>query len=186
MFKQFINIYLIERGSFLLWNKLIKRELFNGLQFDLDLWYWEDLRIMGDIIKRAKRVVRFNKEKYNFVIHPQSMCMQNFSDKRIYADLSVWNHIVEDCKKNHTYQYPLAIEKRYDWWLGELSLMFNSDYHNTDAEKQIQKVLRAEGIKGLRRIESKTHFLFAISAIINLKVTRLLLQLVKRIKSKTK
>lgn len=60
-----------------LWNKLIRRELFDGIEFDKTLWYWEDLAVVWKIMKRVNRVVRFNEAKYNFYVHPESMCAKN-------------------------------------------------------------------------------------------------------------
>ena len=136
-----------------LWNKLIKKELFNNIEFDRTLWYWEDLDVVWKILKKAKKVVRFNKAKYNFFVHPESMCAKKYSEKRIYASLKVWNKIVEDCKgtelKSH---YNNAVAMRYGWLLGDLILMLKDNYDNKKDTITVQKILRETGNIGRSRL----------------------------------
>ena len=152
-----------------LWNKLIRRELFDGIEFDKTLWYWEDLAVVWKIMKRVNRVVRFNEAKYNFYVHPESMCAKKYSPNRIYSSLKVWNKIVEDCSdagmEEHSRNATVA---RFKWLYGDLKLMFKDDYDDKESMKTVQCIMRQTGTIGIKSLESKKDKIFASLCIADL------------------
>ncbi|MEY8255893.1 glycosyltransferase family 2 protein [Clostridium perfringens] len=55
-----------------LWNKLFKKELFNGIEFDLGKRY-EDVRIIHKLFSRAIKVVSIKDSLYNYYIRKDSI-----------------------------------------------------------------------------------------------------------------
>lgn len=146
-----------------LWNKLIKRELFENVDFDKSLWYWEDLQVVWSILKKAKRVVKVNQAKYNFYVHSESICAGKYNEKRFYASKNVWNGIVEDCTKMELKAHLEKAEiRRFVWMYGELRLMLRDGYKNKKDIKATQEILkkdRKKGIKNLNRVHQMYAFL---------------------------
>lgn len=63
-----INLFLeYKQLNGVLWNKLIKKDMFDKIDFDKSLWYWEDLQVVWKLLQKAKRVVKINQAKYNFL-----------------------------------------------------------------------------------------------------------------------
>ena len=163
-----------------LWNKLIKKELFDGIDFDKSLWYWEDLQVVWRLLKRAKRVVRFNQAKYNFYVHPESMCAKAYTEKRAYASLKVWNEIVEDCMKPELCKHlEKAKIRRYAWLFGELRLILKDGYKKDEDIKAIQKIMRDTGLRGLKSIHGILK-IFALIAMWNISAASAVLKIAGR------
>lgn len=148
-----------------LWNKLIKRELFNEIDFDKSLWYWEDLQVVWKLLQKTKRVVKINQAKYNFYVHSESICASAYNEKRYYASLKVWNGIVKDCTipelKSHLDEAEI---RRFLWLYGDLKLMLKDGYKKKQDMKSIQKIMRETGKKGLQKLEGVQR-IFAIIAM---------------------
>ncbi|MCB5539779.1 glycosyltransferase family 2 protein [[Ruminococcus] lactaris] len=166
-----------------LWNKLIRRELFDGIEFDKTLWYWEDLAVVWKIMKRVNRVVRFNEAKYNFYVHPESMCAKKYSPNRIYSSLKVWNKIVEDCSdagmEEHSRNATVA---RFKWLYGDLKLMFKDDYDDKESMKTVQCIMRQTGTIGIKSLESKKDKIFASLCIADLNLAKTMYKILNRSK----
>lgn len=154
-----------------LWNKLIRKELFDGIEFDKSLWYWEDLDVVWQILKKAKKVVRFNQAKYNFFIHPDSMCAKKYSDNRGYSSLKVLNQICDDCEKTDLRSHlENAKVRRYLWLYGELRLMLKEHYKNDDYYKQIQAIMRETGLLGVKNVDGVLKKVFALLCMTNIRI----------------
>lgn len=148
-----------------LWNKLIKRELFNEIDFDKSLWYWEDLQVVWKLLQKTKRVVKINQAKYNFYVHSESICASAYNEKRYYASLKVWNGIVKDCTKPELKSHLDEAEiRRFLWLYGDLKLMLKDGYKKKQDMKSIQKIMRETGKKGLQKLEGVQR-IFAIIAM---------------------
>lgn len=167
-----------------LWNKLIKRELFSGISFDKSLWYWEDLQVVWQLIKRANKVVRFNKAKYNFYVHPESMCAKKYSEKRAYASVKVWSEIVDNCSTENMLSHKRNAEKRrYNWLLGDIKAMAVDNYENYEDIKTIQAIIREQGIYGLRYVEGFDRSL-ALLLLVDYSVFKLTYLNLKKVREK--
>lgn len=134
-----------------LWSKLIRRELYEDVHFDLSTWYWEDLMVVWKVLQRAKKVVRTEERLYNFYIHDESMCAKQMNEKRIFSDLKVWDSIVNDCKSpDLSDYYNMAVVRRASWLSGELSLMIRDGYEDRFVVKQFQQRMKYAGFDGVK------------------------------------
>lgn len=65
-----------------LWNKLYKAELFKDIIFP-KLYAGEDSCILTQIYASAKRIANIKGSFYNYVMTPNSLCRQAFSEKKL-------------------------------------------------------------------------------------------------------
>ena len=154
-----------------LWNKLIRRELFEGIRFDKSLWYGEDVLVVWRVLQRAHRVVRVEEPLYNFYVHEGSMCAKPMNEKRLYASFKVMNGIVASCEG--TRLELRAKQLRYGWLFADLRLMMKDGYRDTEYEKRIQCYLREGGLGMLMTVSPKAHQAYALLCITSLPLARL-------------
>lgn len=67
-------------GGVELWTKLIKRELIQGLRFNINIAIGEDAVLMYDVMKNCKVYACTNQCKYHYVFNPESACNSSFKD----------------------------------------------------------------------------------------------------------
>lgn len=126
-----------------LWNKMIRREMFDGVSFDPTQWYWEDMAVVWQILKKVNRVVRCNEGTYHFVIHPESMCAKKITIQRVRDSLLVWDKIYGDCTKAELAKFSeLANNHRLGVYVGEMVNMFKDGLKDKHYESIIKKELR--------------------------------------------
>ena len=68
---------------FVLWNKIYKKSILDGLRFDDSVKYGEDLIFCVAYAKRCKRIVSINENLYHYILRLESEIHQKFSDKHI-------------------------------------------------------------------------------------------------------
>lgn len=143
-YDQILEKFLEQRElNGVLWNKLIWRKFFDGISFESDIHFWEDLRVVWKILQRTKKVVRLYTPVYNFVVHEGSATAQKMNPKRVHSSFAVWDEIVNDCNSSNLGQYKQqASVKRATSLFGELRLFFRDNYYDRMAEKQIQHYMR--------------------------------------------
>ena len=56
------------------WNKIYKRSLIEGLEFDSQYPIGEDMKFNIEAISRAKNILLLKKAKYNYVQNPNGLC----------------------------------------------------------------------------------------------------------------
>ena len=64
-----------------LWNKVIRKELWEGEQFDEELRLMTDFALLPKVLRKAKSVRVIEKVLYAYHYHPQSTCRRNFDGK---------------------------------------------------------------------------------------------------------
>lgn len=84
----------IINGSFC---KLFKTSLLNGLRFNKNIYYAEDLLMNYFIFKKARKVCVGREKKYYYRVHNASAMRKAFSDKRM-SGLKACQIILEDAR----------------------------------------------------------------------------------------
>lgn len=150
--------------------KMFRTNVLSGISFDCSQRYWEDLAFVWKVLKKVDKVIRCNEGKYHYVMNPQSLCHEHMSKQRMCDSMMVWDNIVDDCSKEpFSSHQQSASHHRIRVYIDEMMLMFKDGYHDRDAEKKIQTLLRKEGIKGL----SSKDKLFVALAIVCMPLSRL-------------
>lgn len=75
-----------------LWNKLIKRSLFDGIRFQRGISYGEDAIVMWDILNKIDKMVYTPREYYHYRMNDNSISHQVLSESKMSV-LTVWEYI---------------------------------------------------------------------------------------------
>ena len=81
------------RGS--LCDKLIKRDLFEGLRIDETVSYGEDALLVWQVLQRIDKMLFIGKTFYHYRVNKNSLSRQRFNGKKFTA-YTTWNQICED------------------------------------------------------------------------------------------
>ena len=81
------------RGS--LCDKLIKRDLFEGLRIDETVSYGEDALLVWQVLQRIDKMLFIGKAFYHYRVNKNSLSRQRFNGKKFTA-YTTWNQICED------------------------------------------------------------------------------------------
>ena len=81
------------RGS--LCDKLIKRDLFEGLRIDETVSYGEDALLVWQVLQRIDKMLFIGKAFYHYRVNENSLSRQRFNGKKFTA-YTTWNQICED------------------------------------------------------------------------------------------
>ena len=81
------------RGS--LCDKLIKRDLFEGLRIDETVSYGEDALLVWQVLQRIDKMLFIGQSFYHYRVNKNSLSRQRFNGKKFTA-YTTWNQICED------------------------------------------------------------------------------------------
>lgn len=87
---------IIEPG---LCNKLVKKELFEGLTFPVDLVINEDLLMNFFLFKKARKSVFYDVCKYLYISRANSASRQFWNEKKIYHPIRIRELILANCEE---------------------------------------------------------------------------------------
>lgn len=144
-----------------LWNKLIRRELFYGLEFDPDISYGEDALMVWQVLQRVDKVLLTNHHFYNHRMNDGSISHQRFGPKKMSGH-KVWNTIVAQTQLLWPKYLDIARARfaAEDMW--QLYFAAMNDYPKDNYIKMVQEHVR-EDFKLLKqsKLINKKKLLFA-------------------------
>ena len=108
--QQMLEFMKHKRMTGMLWNKLIRRNLTVGVQFNEKTGYGEDAEFLWKILKRSRKMVVTNENLYHHVLENTSISHVSFSEKK-YSAIPMWEAINEDVKKEFPELLNLAKER---------------------------------------------------------------------------
>lgn len=103
--RQLLEFVRHKRMTGMLWNKLIRRCLTDGISFNEKTGYGEDAEFLWKVIKKSRKMVITNEVLYHHVLEDTSISHSSFSEKKFSA-IPVWEAINEEVEK----QYPELLE----------------------------------------------------------------------------
>lgn len=130
-----------QRLQGMLWNKLIRASLFQGLSFDPTVGYGEDAQIMWKVLSRCRNMVLTNQVYYHHVIEPTSISNRSFSPRK-YAPIKVWREIQLDTEQRCPDLTILATERLAFSAAYTLYEMYSAGYEDLTAEQEFLSILR--------------------------------------------
>lgn len=160
----------------MLWNKLIRSTLFEGLQFNTTVGYGEDALIMYHLLKKTNSICYVNMTLYHYVLNNDSISYQSFNANKLTA-IKVWDEICADVKINYPNLFHLAQQRR----LAEMTILFvdasRSNYTIDCHVKYIMSTLRHNLMRiFLSRLISYRLKLFLIVGLWNYRLTKFYLR----------
>ena len=99
-----------KRMTGMLWNKLIRRSVIDGVCFNEKTGYGEDAEFLWKIIKKSQKMVVTNEVLYHHVLEDNSISHLSFSEKK-YSAIPMWEAINENVKKEYPELIKLARER---------------------------------------------------------------------------
>lgn len=152
-----------------LWNKIIKKDLFNNIAFDNNLKMFEDLDIMYRLFDLSNKIIYVDEKLYYYRVRPNSLINKEFG-KENYSVIDVVNSMKQNIINTHP-----DLEKACN---SRLLSMYFYLYRNIDKENQFY-LKCVENIKTLRekvekdnKISNKTKIGIWLSKI-NLKLIKI-------------
>lgn len=80
-----------------LWNKLIRKKLFDGLRFRPGIGYGEDAMVIWDILNRISGMASINRGLYHYRLNITGITHQGLSESKMSV-IQVWDYISDsDC-----------------------------------------------------------------------------------------
>lgn len=135
----------------MLWNKFIKRDLFQKHKFDEKICYGEDALMIWALLQNSPIVLLSNKQFYHYRIHDSNISKSSFNENKFSA-YYVWRQI---CSEVESYwpQYQDIAHARYAI---EMTLLLRDALNSKFDNLQIITCLRKIIIK-YRRFIKKTN-----------------------------
>ncbi len=130
------------RGS--LCDKLIKRELFEGLQIDPTVSYGEDALMVWQVLQRVKKIRVLGTALYHYRVNPASLSRQKFNGRKFTA-YTTWSTISQDTDVDWP-QYSDIAHARFACEMTQiLRFAAASDYPRNMSVKLLQEEVRRDG-----------------------------------------
>lgn len=79
----------------MLWNKLMRRSLTDGIFFNEKTGYGEDAEFLWQVLKKSRKMVVTNEVLYHHVLEDTSISHLSFSEKK-YSAIPMWERINAD------------------------------------------------------------------------------------------
>lgn len=92
-----------------LWNKLIRKTISDDVAFDSRISYGEDALFFWNCLKKAKSIVKTNKQLYHYRKNSESISRKDWTPSHKGTGHMVWANICRDVEKN----YPQYVEIAY-------------------------------------------------------------------------
>lgn len=118
----------------MLWNKLIRRELFESVRFDPSVGYGEDAQALWKVLKHSRSMVVLDETLYHHVLEEHSISHQNYSSKK-FTSVKVWEEIERDILRNYP-QWKSLVQERQIAYAAYLSYEMRRSVNQNAVEKQ--------------------------------------------------
>jgi len=130
------------RGS--LCDKLIKRELFEGLQIDPSVGYGEDALMVWQVLQRVKKIRVLGTVLYHYRVNQASISRQRFNGRKFTA-YTTWGTISQDADVDWP-QYSDIAHARFACEMTQiLRFAAASGYKRNMSVKVLQEEVRKDG-----------------------------------------
>ena len=128
----------------MLWNKLIRADLFDGLSFDENVSYGEDALMVWNILQRVRNVAVTDKKLHHYRVNANSLSRQKFNGKKFTAHI-VWDAICSDTDE-HWPRYSDVAHARFACEMAQiLKSAAAHDYPHNSSVRLVQEEVRRDG-----------------------------------------
>ena len=157
-----------ERMTGMLWNKLMRTELANGIRFNEATGYGEDAEFLWQILKRSNKMIVTNEVLYHHVMEEGSISHQTFSDTK-YSAVPMWEHIYEEASADYPELAPLAKRQLMKAAVSSCyEIRRFGGYKNKPAERHMRAIIRRNVGSFLKADVSCKFKLYAVAACIGI------------------
>lgn len=126
-----------------LWNKLYRRELFDGIRYP-DGKNYEDQFVTYQLILRARKIAATDWKGYYYIINPDSITNRKWNKKETEY-LEAWEEIWKCCQKQYPDLAHYAAEQLVSAAVYNKGRMRKAKISDAEAEGMIRRILRDYG-----------------------------------------
>lgn len=130
-----------QRLTGMLWNKLIRRSMSDGILFNERTGYGEDAEFLWKILKKSQKMIVINEILYHHVLEKTSISHLHFSEKK-YSAIPMWEQIVEEISQDDPKLIDLARERLMSAAVFSMYEVKKSQYKNKHQIKHMRKIVR--------------------------------------------
>ena len=179
VFKEMAQCGKIESHA---WNKLYKRSLFDGIEYPIGKTY-EDIYTTYKVIDKVDRVAYTAEQLYFYRDNPESISNQRFKKSDLYlvdASIEFYRFLEENYPDISKYQQNSTTRNR----ISVLRKMVVAEYEDSEIESYLIDGMKNNFISYLWSPFKITNKCFGFAAIINIKVVRVIWNILKKLKEK--
>ena len=125
----------------MLWNKLIRRSITEGIRFDEAVGYAEDAQFLWAILKKSRNMLVTDEILYHHVLEDSSISHLSFSDNK-YTAIPVWEEISREVESNYPQLNDLAKERLLAQAIFSLYEISKCDYNDKEKIKYMKRIIR--------------------------------------------
>lgn len=179
VFEEMARVGKIESHA---WNKLYRRNLFDGIEYPVGKTY-EDIYTTYKIIEKVDEVAYTSEQLYFYRDNPESISNQKFKESDlylIYASIEFGKFLEERYPELSKYQSNATTRNR----ISVLRKILISGYKNSEVENFLIEGIRKNFISYLWSPFKITNKCFGLAVIINFKAVRVIWNILKKLKEK--
>lgn len=139
--RQILEFLRHKRMTGMLWNKLIRRSLTDGISFNEKTGYGEDAEFLWQILKKSRKMVVTNEVLYHHVLEDTSISHLSFSEKK-YSAIPMWESITEEVERDYPELLSLAKERLMCAAVYSGYEMKKAEYKNEIQKRHIQEIVK--------------------------------------------
>lgn len=128
------------------WNKLYKKEIFEGLSYELGRLH-EDQWIIPNIVMRCKKIVYCDEKLYYYVVRKDSISKSKVSPKRMYDLLDALSNSCKIFRENGLYDEQKMVARHL---CNYIIAYYESAANDMDEPQKVRKELHAYFSKVMR------------------------------------
>lgn len=126
-----------------LWNKLYRRELFDGIRYP-DGKNYEDQFVTYQLLLKARKIAVTDWKGYYYIMNPDSITNRKWNKKETEY-LEAWEEIWERCRRDYPAFAHYAAEQLVSAAVYNMGRMRRAKISDAGAEKMICRILREYG-----------------------------------------
>lgn len=158
--------------------KMFKRSLFDDLQWDPTMKYFEDDILMWQMLQKCKKVVKLDSGKYHIEISEGSLTASKFNPNRLTSTSKLFDRIFTDCQRDNMKKFlPAAKDFRYIVFNDHFRLMFRDNFDTGEEGAKMHNAIRESGIMKAFQEKGLINKVFALALYISPKLAKVIYRL---------
>lgn len=162
--------------------KLFRRSLFDELEWEPSMKYYEDDILVWQMLQKCNYVAKYDIGKYHIEVRDDSLTASKFNPNRLTSASKLFDRIFNDCQKDNMKNFrPAAIDFRYFVFDAHFKRMFKDNFDAGEEVVKMHKAIRESGIKKALQEKNIVNKVFAVALYISPSFARTLYK-IKNIK----
>ena len=153
---------------------MTRKSLWEGVEFNPLLWYYEDGVAIWQLLKKCRKVVKEDTHFYHYYVNPASICSQPMNLRKVEGIMFAENLVFNDINTDDKFKkFREAVkQRRINVYSTLLQSFIISGFTNEEKTHYLQSYLRSNwwrGLKTRKTIKEKVSF---VLMLVNTTLTR--------------